>query len=170
MTDAIRAAMQAAAEYLGDHPDEARYTDSLATARVVAGLQVRVEGANGEILETDMPAGVGGGGSSPSPGWFLRASVAACVASLATMRAAQLGWTGFSCAVDVDSESDDRGILGLDASVPGGPLSMRIALRVAADGIGLELLEELAVWAVEHCPVSDAVRRAIPVHVEVSGP
>ncbi len=33
-----------------------------------------------------------------------------------------------------------------------------------------ELLEELAVWAVEHCPVSDAVRRAIPVHVEVSGP
>jgi uncharacterized OsmC-like protein len=169
MTDAIRTAMEAATTYLGEHPDEARYTDSLATARVVEGLRVRVEGPAGEVLETDMPAGVGGSGAHPSPGWFLRASVAACVASLSTMRAAQLGWTGFSVEVDVDSESDDRGILGLDASVPGGPLSMRIGLRMAADGIGLDGLEELAVWAVEHCPVSDAVKRGVPVHVEVSG-
>jgi uncharacterized OsmC-like protein len=170
MTDAIRAAMEAAATYLGEHPDDARYTDSVATARVVTGLNARVEGANGEVLETDMPAGVGGSGAHPSPGWFLRAAVAACVASLATMRAAQLGWSGFSVEVEVDSESDDRGILGLDASVPGGPLSMRIGLRMTADGIGLEGLEDLAVWAVDHCPVSDAVKRGVPVHVEVSGP
>ena len=170
MTDAIRTAMEGASAYLGDHPDEARYTDSLATARVVSGLQVRVGGPTGEVLETDMPAAVGGAGSAPSPGWFLRASLAACVASLATMRAAQLGWTGFDIEVEVDSQSDDRGILGLDASVPGGPLSMRIGLRIRADGIGLESLEELAVWAVDHCPVSDAVKRGVPVHVEVSGP
>ena len=169
MTDAIRTAIEGASAYLTEHPDEARYTDSLATARVVDGLRIQVAGPNGESLETDMPAAVGGAGSAPSPGWFLRASVAACVASLATMRAAQLGLTGLSCEVEVDSESDDRGILGLDASVPGGPFSMRIGLRMAADGAGLEALEELAVWAVEHCPVSDAVRRAVPVHVEVSG-
>jgi uncharacterized OsmC-like protein len=168
MTDAIRTAVEGASAYLTEHPDEARYTDSIATARVVNGLRVRVEGSSGETLETDMPAAVGGGASVPSPGWFLRAAVAACVASLATMRAAQLGWTGFRCTVDVDSESDDRGILGLDASVPAGPLSMRIGLRLAADGIGLDGLEELAVWAVDHCPVSDAMRRGIPVHVEVS--
>lgn len=168
MTDAIRAALEAAGTYLGEHPDEARYTDSLAAARVVSGLQVRVEGPNGEALETDMPAGVGGSGSHPSPGWFLRASVAACMASLAAMRAAQLGWTGFRCEVVVDSESDDRGILGLEPSVPAGPLSMRIGLRLAADGRALDQLDELAVWAVDHCPVSDAMRRGIPVHVEVS--
>jgi uncharacterized OsmC-like protein len=169
MTDAIRTAMEAASAWVGDHPDEARYTDSIATARVVERLRIRVEGPNGEALETDMPTGVGGSGAHPSPGWFMRAAVASCVASLATMRAAQLGWTGFSVEVDVDSESDDRGILGLDASVPAGPLSMRIGLRLAADGIGLDGLEELAVWAVDHCPVSDAVRRGVPVHVEVSG-
>ena len=78
-----------------------------------------------------MPGAVGGGGAAPSPGWFLRASVAACVASLAVMRAAQLGVDGFTCEVEVDSESDDRGILGLDPSVPGGPLSMRIGLRMS---------------------------------------
>lgn len=165
----IRAALASAGANLTDHPDAARYTDSLATARVVDGLHVRVSGSSGESLETDMPAGVGGGGAAPSPGWFLRAAVAACAASLATMRAAQLGLRGFSCEVDVDSESDDRGILGLDASTPAGPLSMRIAFRMQADGLALDRLEELAVWAVEHCPVSDAVRRGVPVHIEVTG-
>lgn len=168
MTSEIRAAIEAAIGYLSDHPDEARYTDSLATARISSGLAVRVEGPNGEVLETDMPAGVGGAGSNASPGWYLRASIAACVASLATMRAAQLGLEGFSCEVDVDSESDDRGILDMDPSVPGGPRSMRIRLRLRAEAVGLERLEEIAVWAVEHCPASDAVRRAVPVHIEVT--
>lgn len=168
MTDSIRTAIEGASAYLTEHPDVARYTDSIAQARVESGLRVVVEGPAGERLETDMPAAVGGAGSAASPGWYLRAAVAACVASLATMRAAQLGWSGFRCEVDVDSESDDRGILGLDGSVPGGPLSMRIALSLSADGIGLDGLEELAVWAVEHCPVSDAIRRAVPVHIEVA--
>jgi len=168
MTDAIRTAIEGASAYLTEHPDEARYTDSLATARVESGLRVRVEGPNGEVLETDMPGAVGGAGSAPSPGWFLRAAVASCVTSLATMRAAQLSLANFTCQVEVDSESDDRGILGLDASVPAGPLSMRIGFRMSADDMGLEKLEELAVWAMEHCPVSDAVRRAVPVHVEAS--
>ena len=168
MTDAIRGAIESAGAYLTEHPEEAAYTDSLATARLVDGLRVRTEGPNGEVLETDMPPAVGGAGSAASPGWYLRAAVASCVVSLATMRAAQLGWVNFRCDVEVDSASDDRGILGLGASVPAGPLSMRIGLRASADGIGLEQLDELAVWALEHCPVSDAVRRPIPVHVEVS--
>lgn len=167
MTDAIREAIANASAYLAGHPDEARTTDSVARASVVDGLRVRVDGAAGETLETDMPASVGGGGESPSPGWYFRAALAACVTSLCAMRAAQLGWDGFDVSVEVDSESDDRGILGLDRSVPGGPLSLRISVRATAPGIGLAELEELAVWAVEHCPVSDAVRRAVPVHIEV---
>ena len=55
MTDAIRTAIEGASAYLTEHPDEARYTDSIATARVADGLHVRVEGPAGETLETDMP-------------------------------------------------------------------------------------------------------------------
>ena len=168
MTDAIRTAIDGASAYLTDHPDEAAYTDSVARASLGSGLRVEVAGEAGETLVTDMPSAVGGAGPAPSPGWFLRAAVAACVTSLAAMRAAQLGWTGLRCAVEVDSESDDRGILGLAASVPAGPLSMRVRLALAADGVGLDRLEELAVWAVDHCPVSDAVRRGVPVHIEVT--
>jgi uncharacterized OsmC-like protein len=167
MTDAIRAALEGAGTYLADHPDEARYTDSLATARLGDALHVAVEGPQGERIETDMPAGIGGRGVAPGPGWLLRASVAACVASVAAMRAAQLGLRGFRCEVDVDSESDDRGILGLDPGVPAGPLSLRIAIRLAADESGDEPLRDLATWAIEHCPVADAVRRSVPVTVEV---
>ncbi|MGH2381728.1 MAG: OsmC family protein [Candidatus Limnocylindria bacterium] len=165
MTDAIRTAIEGASAYLTEHPDEARYIDSLATARVIDGLRVEVVGPDGETLTTDMPSAVGGSAAAPSPGWFLRASVAACVTSLAVMRAAQLGIAGFTCEVDVDSESDDRGILGLDASVPGGPLSMRIGFRMT--GADPEPLAAVARWAVEHCPVSDAVRRAVPLKIDL---
>ncbi len=164
MTDAIRDALKGASAYLTEHPDEARYTDSLARARVEDGLRIRVDGPGGESITTDMPGAVGGGGAAPSPGWFLRAAVAACVTSLAVMRAAQLEIEGFTCEVEVDSESDDRGILGLDASVPGGPLSMRIGFRMT--GADSARLEEVAQWAIEHCPVSDAVRRAVPLRIE----
>jgi uncharacterized OsmC-like protein len=167
MTDAIRTAIEGAGAYLTEHPDEARYTDSLATARVEDGLRIRVDGPAGESLVTDMPGAVGGGGAAPSPGWFLRAAVGACVTSLAIMRAAQLGIEGFSCEVEVDSESDDRGILGLDPAVPGGPLSMRIGFRMS--GATPDRLDEVAQWAVEHCPVSDAMRRAVPVTIERLG-
>lgn len=167
MTDAIREAIEGASTYLREHPDEAAYTDSLATARLESGLRVVVDGPNGESLVTDMPAAVGGSGGAASPGWVLRAAVAACALSLATMRAAQLGMTGFRCTVEVDSESNDFGILGLDASTPAGPLSMRLRFRMSADGAGLEKLEAIAVWAADHCPVADAVKRAVPLHVEV---
>lgn len=167
MTDAIRAAIETASAYLREHPDDARYTDSLATARLDSGLRVTVTGPAGEELVTDMPKGVGGASSATSPGWYLRAAVAACALSSATMRAAQLGLAGFRCEVEVDSESNDYGILGLDASTPAGPLSMRMRFRMAADGAGLAELEELAVWAADHCPVADAVKRGVPLHIEV---
>jgi uncharacterized OsmC-like protein len=160
----IGKAVDKAVAYLTEHPDEARYTDSMARAVVVEGLRCRVEGPTGETLETDMPTGIGGGGAAPSPGWFLRAAVASCVASLAAIRAAQLGVALSRTEVEVDSESDDRGILGISAEVRAGPLSSRITVRLAADrSTQTRQLEAIGRWAVDHCPVSDALRRAIPL-------
>jgi organic hydroperoxide reductase OsmC/OhrA len=69
--------------------------------------------------------------------------------------------------VTVDSESDDRGLLGMDEVTPAGPLSSRIRVRIAAEGIDPERLRELVEWADRHSPVSDAIRRAVPTTVEV---
>ena len=159
----IKDAVARASEYLAEHPDEARYRDDPARATLTAGLRVRVSGARGESLETDMPAGIGGTGSRPSPGWYLRAATASCVASLVAIRAAATDVAIQGVEVVVDSESDDRGILGLDPDVPAGPLSARVEVRVAAHGVAPEVLDSLVAWAVGHCPISDALARSVPV-------
>src|SRR6266566_5035036 len=121
----IRGALANAIAYLNAHPDEARYTDSPATAVLESGLAVTVHGPQGMSIHTDMPKSVGGTDQSPSPGWLLRAAQASCLATLVAMRAAQQGLEPGRIEVVVDSESDDRGILGIDDSVPAGPMSSR---------------------------------------------
>ena len=113
-----------------------------------------------------MTTGIGGGGSAPSPGWLLRAALASCVATFITMRAAELGVILDDLSVTVDSESDDRGVLGLDETIPAGPLGMRIAVQVASAADDATV-RDLVTWAAAHCPVDDAVRRAIPVELAI---
>jgi uncharacterized OsmC-like protein len=163
----IADAVSSASAYLTEHPDEARYRDSHARARLESGLRVEVTGPNGEQVATDMPAGIGGTASAPSPGWFMRAATASCVASLVAIRAAAIGVSLRSVDVTVDSESDDRGILGLDPSIPAGPLSTKVVVTIDATGLDPQGVATLAEWAVEHCPVSDAIGRAVPLQLEV---
>jgi uncharacterized OsmC-like protein len=81
------------------------------------------------------------------------------------MRAASLGKALSRLSVTVGSESDDRGILGIDEAIPSGPFSMNIA--IAAEGIAGAELREIADWAVKHCPVTDAIARAVPLTTEI---
>jgi uncharacterized OsmC-like protein len=167
MSEAIGKAVSGAKAYLTEHPDEARYRDSHARARLGGGLRVSVDGPGGEALKTDMPKGIGGGALAPSPGWYFRAAAAACVASLIGIRAAELGLAlpPKSVEVVVDSESDDRGILGLDPAIPAGALSMKVVVRLDAPKIDPSALEALARWAVDHCPVTDTARRTVPLEL-----
>lgn len=114
-----------------------------------------------------MPESVGGAGSAPSPGWLSRAAQASCDATVIAMRAAQEGIRLKLLEVTVDSESDDRGLLGMDDAIPAGPLASRIRVRIAADGVEPQRLRELVEWADRHSPVTDGCRRAIPTTVEV---
>jgi uncharacterized OsmC-like protein len=162
-------AVARASAYLAKHPDEARYRDSAAHARLTDGLRVEVSGPGGESVTTDMPKGIGGGASAPSPGWYFRAAAASCVASLIRVRAAMVGvnLAPGSVEVIVDSESDDRGILGLDDAIPAGVLSLRVVVSFGELTGERAKLESIARWAVDHCPVTDTTRRAIPIEVEV---
>lgn len=163
----IRAAVGAASAYLTEHPDEARYRDSHARARLGQDLTVDVDGPGGERLRTDMPKGIGGLSQAPSPGWHFRAATASCVASLIGIRAAVLGIELGPVEVVVDSESDDRGILGLDPPVVAGALSMRVAVSIQAKRADRASLEALVAWAVDHCPVTDTIGRSVPIEVVV---
>jgi len=163
----IKESIENAVRYLTEHPDEARYTDSYARATLGEALRVEVEGPNRERIVADMPGGVGGRAEEPSPGWLFRAAIASCVASTIGMEAAREGVTLTSLDVEVDSESDDRGILGMDESVPAGPLSTRIGIRARADGVEADRLRELLARGAGRCPVCDATKRAVGVSLEI---
>ena len=163
----IADAVASASAYLAEHPEEARYRDSQATATLDHGLVVSVSGPGGENAQTDMPTGIGGTASVPSPGWLFRAATASCVASLIGIRAAATGVVLEHVEITVDSESDDRGILGLDPDVPAGALSMRVGANVRARGLSAEGTEALIRWAVDHCPVLDTVRRPVPIELVI---
>jgi uncharacterized OsmC-like protein len=167
--DTIRESIEAAVAYLHRHPDEARAADTPATAREEDGLRVRVEGPEGRLLITDMPGSVGGKESAPSRGWMLRAAHAACDATLIAMRAAQEGIVLTTLEVTVNSESDDRGHLGMDDSVRAGPLSTHVGYRLGAEGTPADRLRGLVDWAEAPSPVGDAVRRSssVTVYIEI---
>ena len=160
-------AIRSATEYLTDNPEEARYTDSAAVANLDDGLKVTVTAPDGRTISTDMPTGVGGTDSAPSPGWLFRAALASCDATLIAMRAAMVGIELAEVEVSIDSESNDLGILGIDESVPAGPLSVRTSVRVRAKDADPAAVRELVDWAVAHCPVCDATKRAVPMTVEI---
>jgi uncharacterized OsmC-like protein len=164
----ITEAVASASAYLTEHPDEARYRDSAAHARLDSGLAVTVTGPAGESLRTDMPTGIGGAGTAPSPGWILRAAAASCAASLIAIRAAETGIDLKSIDVEVDSESDDRGILGLDPAISAGPLSMKVVVGIVSRTASRKDVEALARWAIDHCPVTDAIVRAVPLELEIT--
>ena len=164
-------AVARASAYLGEHPDEARYRDSAAVARLGRNLRVDVTGPGGEAIATDMPRGIGGQAAVPSPGWLFRAATASCVASLIGIRAATIGIdleAGAGVVVTVDSESDDRGILGLDDGIAAGALSVKVIVRFSGADIGSEARQALARWALDHCPVADTVARPVPIELEVA--
>jgi len=163
-------AVARASAYLSEHPDEARYRDSVATATLGRNLRVDVTGPGGEKVSTDMPRGIGGEATVPSPGWLFRAATASCVASLIGIRAATLGLDldPGDVEVTVDSESDDRGILGLDDDIAAGALSMKVVVRISDGSVGYEAREAIARWALDHCPVADSAARPVPIELEVA--
>ena len=165
----IKESIDNAVRYLSDHPDEARYTDSFARAKLDEALRVEVAGPGELRLVTDMPAGVGGRDKEPSPGWVFRAALASCVATTIGMEAARERVTLRSLEVEVDSESDDRGILGMDEAVPAGPLSMRIRIRAAAHGVEEGSMREVVARGAGRCPVCDATKRAVDVSLDIEG-
>jgi uncharacterized OsmC-like protein len=163
----VKESIENAVRYLSEHPNEARYTDSFARATLGEALRVEVEGPGGLRLVTDMPAGIGGREEDPSPGWLYRASLASCVATTIGMEAARENVTLRSLEVEVDSESDDRGILGMDESVPAGPLSTRIRVRASAEGVDEKRLRAVLDRGAARCPVCDATKRAVDVSLEI---
>lgn len=162
----IRQSMAQLAKHFAEHPQEAISQDKPAVATLETGLRCKALGPKGETLITDMPKPIGGEASAPSPGWFLRAALANCDATVIAMRAAQLGITLSELEVSVGSRSDIRGLLGAEG-IAAGPQDMQLSVRLVAPGVPDQTLRELVHWAEAHSPVGNALRRALVLEAEI---
>jgi uncharacterized OsmC-like protein len=165
--DSIGNAMRQASDYLAEHPDAAVATDSAATAVREDGLRFRIDGPWAS-LTSDMAESVGGGASAPTPGWLLRGALAACDATLVAMEAARDGIELTELEVNVESDSDFRGVLGVDRSVHAGPLTVRVRTRVAATNATDDQLRTIVERAESRSPVQDALAREVTITTEVA--
>jgi uncharacterized OsmC-like protein len=164
--EAIRSAIEKVVRDYKEDPDAGREQDSPATAVRDGPLRFRVSGPHGDVV-TDVAKSVGGGASAPTPGWYLRAALAACDATVIAIEAARDGISLSRLEFSVSSETDFRGTLAVDDSVPAGPLAVHVRVRVASDDADEDALRAVVQRIERLSPVGDAVSRAIPMTTEI---
>jgi uncharacterized OsmC-like protein len=166
-TTSISDALRRVGEVMTADPAKARTKGTPATARLLEDLRFEVTGPTGEGALTDMPAAMGGGSSAPAPSWLLRAALASCTASVIALRAAQTGVHLSALEITVESETDQRGMLGLDETVTAALSSLRVSIRIGADDASPDDLRALVAWGDAHSPVASTVRRSPVTVLEV---
>jgi len=161
---------------LRQHPALGLHDESPAVTRWQGGTKfiTRPPGGGPELL-TDLPAQMGGDGEGVTPGWPVRAGLAACVATVIALHAASQGIELTSLEVAAGGRADVRGILGMTDeqgnAVSPGPTEMRLDVKIAAPGVSRERLQALVEQANRCSPASSALRQAVPVNlcIEVLG-
>jgi len=149
-----------------ERPAAAKKSNPSASARWQDGLRCEVTGPHGETVVTDMPTAMGGDGAGPNPGWLLRASMASCTATAIAMRAARLGITLRSLTVTVHSESDARGLTGIDG-VSTALSGMRMSIEIGAN-VPDQQLRDLATTGEAQSPVNCTLRERPSLAIDVS--
>ena len=168
MTDTgTRQAIEQLSAAISADPAKARARNVPATARLTGRLKCEVTGPQGQQFISDMPKAMGGDGSAPNPGWFLRGALASCTASVIAMRAAKLGIALQSLEVTAETDSDLRGILGMDERVSAGHHSVRMKVKIASPSAAPQALRELVEWAEAHSPVGCTLKDAPKSSLEI---
>jgi organic hydroperoxide reductase OsmC/OhrA len=169
----IASALERVQAVLLRRPEAGLHDDAPATARWAGGTHVVSHHANGTQVQTDMPGEVGGTGEHTTPGWLFRAGMASCTVTSIALAAASEGIDLEAVEVHATSQSDLRGLLGLNdvdgRTVSARPLEMQLQVRVRAPGVAPDRLRALVEDAIRRSPMSCAIQEAVPValHIDV---
>ena len=150
---------------LASRPETALGDDEPAIATMGADLGCEVAGPQGQHARTDMASALGGNETAPTPGWYLRAAIASCTATLIRLYAAEEGVVLDRVEVGVFSRSDARGLLGVEGV--GAGCRLRTEIRIAAAGVPAGTLIGLARRAHQHSPVGATIAAGDTGTVEI---
>ena len=155
--ETVRQAVQKTSKLFESEPSKAKVKTPPVTASLSTGLAFRLNSTRGEA-RTDMPPPMGGQASAETPGWYMRAGLASCIATMIATRAAQLGITLELLEVTILSEVDWRGPLGLDDSVVPAMTNLQPQVKISAAGVPQAVLNEIVRWGEEHSPVARTIK------------
>ena len=147
-------------------PQLAQAHDPAVLVERVGPLQFRAVDDAGRAVSSDLPAVVGGADAHMTPGTLLRAALGCCDATALALEAAARGIELSRLEVSVESDSDHRGLLGFPDVEP-GPLSVQVRYRLASANATDDQLRALVDHAEQHSPVLSALRREVPVQIDV---
>lgn len=125
--------------------------------RLVRGFAAEItEGA--WKLSADMPAGLGGDASAPTPGVFGRAALGSCLAQGYALEAAKTSVPFDAIEVEIQADFDDGALLGVSGNPP-GYLEVRYTVTIRSSA-SEEALRRLVDSADTRSPYLDIFRRA----------
>ncbi|MEW5685187.1 MAG: OsmC family protein [Pseudomonadota bacterium] len=170
-TREVAAALARAEDVFRRRPTAAHSADAPATAAWSGGVRMLTRHARGLEVATDLPVEFGGAGDGVSPGWLMRAGLAACTATSIVMTAAREGLELSVLDVRADSLSDNRGVLAMcgedGAPVDAAPLELSISVTIGAERAEAERLRDLVDRARLCSPLLVLVERAAPLSIKV---
>jgi uncharacterized OsmC-like protein len=146
-------------ELLARRPDRGMLT-CRTRARSAGGLRCEIEEGPWRIA-ADMPAKVGGDETAPTPGVLGRAALASCLVISIGTWSARLGIPVGAVEVEVETDFDARGELGMGQVESGySDVRCRIALESPAARSEIDRLLDVVQ---RHSPYLNVFGRAIPV-------
>ena len=167
----IRAAVGRVQSVLTRRPELGLHADTAAVARWHHDVSVIACHPNGTEFRTDMPPELGGKGEAVTPGWLMRAGLAACTVTCIALAAAARGIELQTLEARAASHSDARGILGMtDAEgvpVASAPREIELSVRLSARGVPAEQLRQLVQDTRRCSVVLCALEGRVPVHLRV---
>ena len=123
----IRSAVERVADVFRRKPSAA-LSSIRATGRIDEGLICNVRQGNYQAA-MDMPEPIGGDGSAPTPGFFIRAGLVGCIAIGIKLTAAREGMDIGAIDVDVEMDFDDGAMIGVGDS-SAAPLETRVTVAI----------------------------------------
>jgi uncharacterized OsmC-like protein len=164
-------AMQRVEVVLRRRPDMGLHDDAPATASWHGSTRIVTSHSSGIQVTTDMPGELGGSGDQVTPGWLLRAGLAACTATRLAMGAAAAGIELTKLELRASSRSDTRGMLGMTetdgSAISAGPQDVQLHVTIAANGVPADKLRALVEESHRCSPVPCAVQAETPVALQI---
>ncbi|MEE9101981.1 OsmC family protein [Pseudomonas nitroreducens] len=170
-SETILAAQQRLARLVRQRPAVAQIQDVPATALWEGAGRTRTLHPDGNAVYTDLPRELGGDGERVSPGWLLRAALASCAVTRIAMLAAEHGMQPERLEVEVTSDTDLHGLLGL-AREDGlravtGPLEIHLRVRISVPGASDADVRKLVEQGIHLSPMVGALAEAVPVRLDI---